>query len=414
MDSPTLGGAEFVGLGFGPRRSRWHAALLRCLHFVTCRICDPPPEVPDSARLVLATATFSASAALLVVVLRSWVLSLAYCALGLARLLPARGSSILAIVAFSILAWLLLFCCPASMDVWIPAILVAVSELCWLGTLQKVLDEEFEAFVSILFIFLGVELTFGFYPLLMHWGPLVLSSKQVHEAVHVVVVHAVQGGQQGGVSPVQPSQGGGPGALHEPEHVGPLIVFSQVLPLVALVVGVPAVSLLVLMYWWMFEHMSRMVQAVSLTFISWMALYGLLSMLHVPVSRDTIGKAILGSVCVVMYHAFSRLTCIDWHAARVRLVCVAVVFIVVFMLDQLIPSASHLCPPLLFSVMVICKVAYSTGANFLEEGEGGMLRPKHLLPLRTARMSTAERGSAGSPTEAAGGGADVPLTPNYV
>merc|ERR1711972_1103715 len=103
--------------------------------------------------------------------------------------------------------------------------------------------------------------------------------------------------------------------------------------------------------------------------------------LNVRVSKDLIGKAILGSICVVMYHAFSRLTCIDGRAARLRLLVLGSVFVVVFVLDQVIPSVGHLCPHLLFGVLIGCKLAYSTGANILDEEES-CLKLGHLLPFR--------------------------------
>ena len=38
----------------------------------------------------------------------------------------------------------------------------------------------YEVFVTALFLFLGVYVTFGFYPLLMRWGPLLAESREVH------------------------------------------------------------------------------------------------------------------------------------------------------------------------------------------------------------------------------------------
>jgi len=364
--------------------------VLRCLHFLTCRICDPPPEVPDTARLALALATFGASASLLAGVLCSRAASLAYCALGLARLLPARGKSWAAVAVLSAAAWLVLLCLPASWAASGPAVLALASELCWLLTLRRVLDEEFDVFVAVLFLFLGVELTFGFYPVLMEWGPRLLESPEVHETVQVVVTHAVEAGRHAGSSaPGQPPRLGGRGGVEGAKEVeepsgemGPLIVFSQVLPLLVLLVCVPGLAFLALVSCWMFEHMSRMVLAVSVSFVSWMALYACLTLLHVPVSRDTFGKAILGSACVLMYHAFSRLTCADWSGAQRRLTWLAGTFGAVFMLDQLLCMANWQSPLLLFAVLVICKQTYSTWANFLEAESRGPFQAKHLSPFR--------------------------------
>jgi len=393
MEQSPFSGMEFMGRESATRQSRWRGNVLRCLHFLTCRICDPPPEVSDTARLALAFGTFIASAVLLTAVLQSWALSVAYCGLGLARVLPTRLSSLAAIMAFLLLASLVVRClCPLSWEVFASVGLVALSELCWVGSLRKVLDGEFDVFVSILFLFLGVELTFGFCPLFMHWGPLMVDSKEVHQAVRAVAQHAARAaGQHSDTGHEQPAPGVGPGSAQESEHAGAFLVLSRVLPLVLLLVGVPTLSFVALIYCWMFEHMSRMVQAVTLTFVLWMVFYGCLSLLNVPVSHDTIGKAILGTVCVVMYHAFSQLTCIDWHAARMRLCCVTGVFLVVFLLDQAIPSGDHFCPPLLFGVMVACKLAYSTWANFLEEGDDGPFCAKHLLPFWPVPRMAVER-----------------------
>uniref|UniRef100_A0A7S0BBT0 Uncharacterized protein n=1 Tax=Pyrodinium bahamense TaxID=73915 RepID=A0A7S0BBT0_9DINO len=416
----------FPGAGSSGGTDRWQGAILRGLHFLTCRICDPPPEVPDTARLTLALVTFGGSAALLATAVRSHTMSLVYCALGLARLLPARSRSCAVVGALSGATWLLLLSLPAPWATGAPAALAALSELCWLVTLRRVLDDEFDVFVAVLFLFLGVELTFGFYPMLMHWGPLVLNSKEVHETVQAVVEHASQAGQQGGSHSTHSGGmgGGNVGPLphgQEPGPSSPLAVFSQALPLLALLVGVPGLAFAVLVSCWMLEHMWRMVVAVAVAFFSWMALYTSLAFLHVPVSRDTFGKAILGTACILMYHAFSRLTCVDLRAAQTRMLWLGGTFVTVFVLDQTMRGPGDLCPSLLFCVLVACKLAYSTWANFLEAtGEGPFFRTKHLLPFKVARREERTQPEGGAaedadtPTDGAREGADVPLRPDYI
>uniref|UniRef100_A0A7S4PUY4 Uncharacterized protein n=1 Tax=Alexandrium monilatum TaxID=311494 RepID=A0A7S4PUY4_9DINO len=382
MPGTAAAGPAVGGGGMG----RLRAGVLRCLHFLTCRMCDPPPEVSDTARLGLALAIFGVSSSILAAVLSSQMVTLAYCAFGLARLLPARSKSWALVVGLSGAAWLFLLCLPTSWASGGPVALALLSELCWLMTLRRVLDEEFDVFVAVLFFFLGVELTFGFYPLLMHYAPLIIESPQVQETVQVVVHHAVQAGKHSRSTPGQPSGlGGGSVASGSPdaEEGGPLIIFSQLLPLLALLVGVPGLAFAALVSCWMFEHMSRMVLAVSVSFVSWMALYGILTFMHVPVSRDTFGKAILGSACVLMYHAFSRLTCIDWRAAQLRLTWLGGAFAAIFAVDQLLQLACWHSPMLLFTVLVACKLTYSTWSNFLEaEGRGQLLQAKNLSPFR--------------------------------
>mmetsp|Transcript_125845 Transcript_125845/g.391900 ORF Transcript_125845/g.391900 Transcript_125845/m.391900 type:complete len:261 (+) Transcript_125845:451-1233(+) len=232
----------------------------------------------------------------------------------------------------------------------------------------------------------------------MRWTPQLLDSPQVHEAVQVVVTHAVKAGRHGRSTPGQPSGlGGGDVAHSSPDaEAGPLVIFSQLLPLLVLLVGVPGLAFAALVSCWMCEHMSRMVLAVSVSFVSWMVLYAILTLMHVPVSKDAFGKAILGSACILMYHAFMRLTCLDWRAAQLRLTWLSGVFAAIFAVDQLLALARWQSPLLLFAVLVACKLTYSTWSNFLEaEGQGQLLQAKNLSPFRSARRAGGEAEGGG-------------------
>lgn len=355
--------------------SRARVAILRCLHFVSCRICDPPPEVPDSFRLGLAALTFGSTAVCLAACRRlaPWV-SL-YCVFSLARVISRR--TLLVIVSISLLSgqWLLLPLCPEPLSLYVPVGFVAFCELCWLKTLQKTLDNMFDAFVSIMFMFLGILMVFGFYPALLHYGPALVESNAMRNAVHSVVANGARESESTGHLKAHH------GLALDADHFG-LAALTQLVPLAVLVVGVPVLSVVILIYCWMFQHMTKMILGVIATFFGWLGLYFLMRILHIPFSRDLLGKALLVSVCIIMYYAFARLTSIDWSVGRRRVAMITAGFGFVLLLDVLVGEGEgHVSPEVLCAALSVCKLAYATVENALDEGHDDF-KLHHIMPFR--------------------------------
>eukprot|EP00933_Yihiella_yeosuensis_P025967 TRINITY_DN20148_c0_g1_i2.p1 TRINITY_DN20148_c0_g1~~TRINITY_DN20148_c0_g1_i2.p1 ORF type:complete len:166 (+),score=14.94 TRINITY_DN20148_c0_g1_i2:2-499(+) len=108
--------------------------------------------------------------------------------------------------------------------------------------------------------------------------------------------------------------------------------------------------------------------------------------LHVPISRDFIGKALLVSVCVVIYYAFARMSSFDWDMAKRRIVIVSASFTALLLLDQYLGTREgEVSTSVLFAALLGCKQAYATVENALEDGQDDLCL-RHLLPLRPLRQ----------------------------
>ncbi|CAE7882666.1 asphd2 [Symbiodinium sp. KB8] len=132
-----------------------------------------------------------------------------------------------------------------------------------------------------------------FYPALLRFGPEIVSSSAS------TFNSAVSDAEGSGSSNSLPRFGS------EDDPSG-LLALTGVVPLIAIVVGVPLLSVVILIYCWMCHHMSRMVLEVVLTFFAWVLVYASLAYMKVPFNRDLFGKGLLVSVCIVMYSAFGR------------------------------------------------------------------------------------------------------------
>mmetsp|Transcript_55748 Transcript_55748/g.130068 ORF Transcript_55748/g.130068 Transcript_55748/m.130068 type:complete len:409 (+) Transcript_55748:66-1292(+) len=346
---------------------RCRVAVITCLHRLSCQICLPPPEVPDACRLLIALGLFGGAATALTATDRLGPGVTIYCVLGLARILSEWTMLLVASLALAASSWLLQL---ASWPLHLlgPVLLVALSELCWLRTMQKVLDNWFETFVAIMFIYLGVIMVFAFYPALLQFGPELMTSG-------ALAVSSAAEGAPGAPSPHFGSE----------DLTSGFTATTSVLPLLAIVVGVPVLSVVILIYCWMCHHMSRMVLTVVLTFCMWILLYGVLVLLHVPFSRDLLGKGLLVSVCIVMYSAFTRLTSVDPDSCETRRRLVAVGFATSLLIDAgLGAQEGEVCVETLFFMLCACKLAYASVENAIDHG-GTDFHLSFLLPLRLHR-----------------------------
>jgi len=347
--------AEFVEIPNGGFLSRVQGSVVRGLHFLSCGVFNPPPEVPDSFRLGIASLTFGFAAACLATCRRlsPWVT--AYAVLGLARIVPRR-TRLLALACCLFLGEELLesFCPGPPIG---PVLLAVLSELCWVKTMEKTLDHWFDVFVTVMFVFMGILMVFGFYPALLKYGPPLLESKAFHSALHSVVSDAAQESETGlgGRSPGMSQDGSGMAAL---THLIPVLIF---------LVGAPAVSAVILIYCWMFRYMSRMVLGVVVTFCAWFGFFFLMRALNMPIRRDFLSKALLVNVCIVMYYAFARMTSFDWDLAKRRISLVSAGFILVLLFDTLLGvPEGEVSPEVLFASLCGCKLVYVAAENAME------------------------------------------------
>ncbi|CAJ1359115.1 unnamed protein product [Effrenium voratum] len=352
-----------LGPGFSPGTGfalRCRAAVISCLHRLSCHMCLPPPQLPDSFRLLLGSFLFGAAGGALAAA-EAWPWVPVYCALGLTRIATRR---------VLVLALLLAACfCLAS---WLSdpaqrlcnAVLVILLELCWFRTMEKVLNHWFESFVAVIYLFMGVLMVFAFYPALLHYGPELLNADFFTKKSDSEVLQDTSG------------------TASESD----IFAFS-LLPLL-FIVGIPLLSMVVLIYCWMCHHMFRMVLAVGFTFVAWLVTYALLEFLHVPFSRDMLGKGLLVTVCVVMYGFFTRMTSLDWENCTARAAFVSAGFVASFMLDAIFGAAEgEVGVRTLYTMFLACKAAYFIMELAIDKGAETLLQ---LLPPLIRRAESPE------------------------
>lgn len=349
--------------------------------------------------------TFSLSGALLTFTLCSPPLAWVYCALGCCRVIVQRGRLLAAWMLLALAEGLLSFV-PGPWPCYANALLVLVSELCWLRSVHKVLEEWFEWYVLLFFFYLGVLLTYGFYPLLLAWGPALLESKELQETVHKVVADAAASAEGGSLA------GDAPTRIAE----NPLGALTQAVPLVVVLIGTPLVALVFLIYYWLCRNMPRMLLMVLGSFFLWMGIFLLLSLAHIPIAGDVLGKGLLVTVCIIMVYSLVRLTSYDWEVSQGRVLHVSLGFGLSLVLDWALGAREGTVScQLLFLLLIGVKQAMATLANAAEDaGESYMAKvlPKHFLPLRPLRgpapgLEVPMDSSTGSPAD---NGVAVPLT----
>jgi len=349
--------------------ARCRSAIITCLHRLSCQICLPPPEIPDAFRLLVAAGLYGGAGTACAATGRLGFGVSLYVSLGLARIFQKRWLLLVVVVLVGLLNWLLMHSAGPVPYVF-PALLVAVSELCWVRTMQKVLDEWFESFVALMFFYLGTVMVFAFYPALLRFGPEIVSSSA---STFNSAVSDAEGSGGGNSLPRFGSE----------DDPSGLLALTGVVPLIAIVVGVPLLSVVILIYCWMCHHMSRMVLEVVLTFFAWVLVYASLAYMKVPFNRDLFGKGLLVSVCIVMYSAFGRLATFDADEAQKRKKLVAAGFWIALLTDFCFGAEeAEICVPTLFVMLCACKVAYASCENYIDANQGTEFELSLLSPLR--------------------------------
>lgn len=363
----------------GNTRSQWYRATLQCLDFLSFQTVHSLVDLGDSVRVAAAVACFALGTAPAAWLAEAPWLSIIYGTLGLLRVV-ARKRSMVTVIGCALAAAIVMASLTHPFDQAAAVLVVIVSEPLWITTFTQTLEESFDIFSSILFVFFGILFTFGIYPLTLFMAEAGMKAAQASETAQSA--HPAPHGDAGAAGPV--AHGGAasekPAAVAAAEQGGVFALLTTlVLPLVALLVGVPLLAGMALVYCWLCEHMPRMLTNVVVTAMAWVVMTGCLILFHVKVNQDFMGKGLLMTACLVMFdacgrHAYGE----DWRATCPAMRFAIAAFVLTFAADMSIPHSCSARAQLLLVVAICCKSAYTAAAKGI--ACGGWLHPENLLP----------------------------------
>eukprot|EP00928_Gymnodinium_smaydae_P032866 TRINITY_DN23700_c0_g1_i2.p1 TRINITY_DN23700_c0_g1~~TRINITY_DN23700_c0_g1_i2.p1 ORF type:complete len:427 (+),score=90.78 TRINITY_DN23700_c0_g1_i2:57-1283(+) len=361
-------------------RREW---ALQSLEHIVCNSCPCADDegMSNSSRLgCYAVVAGGAAATASMLARRPWA-SLLYCLAGWVQAFPRLRPALAACAAAAAALALLELAPWELLRAAVPAALVALSELCWLPTIQEVLDRKTEFFIGAFWAFLSTSVTFAGFPLALE----VASSPRVAERARQAVRDAEARSEEAGVDD----------SFH-----GQLI-------LLGVLVGLPLLAGVIFVYWWICENVPRMLlYSLGVFAVAVFCLVAIDASRIVVVSPLLWGKLVLSVVSVIAFRELAQLVFPDADEVRMLVRGLLVLFTTVLVVDTVLPAAPelHLRPTLYLALVLICKLPLRAQAQALSEGVP--LRVGHTLPVwfrkRRWRFGAAARGVAGANGEASG------------